>query len=477
MGTSTAGLADAPGLPLDIGRDEALAQAAAIVREAWQGFDRFRVGQPPVDAQLAALFEMPLPEQRTATLEAIADAARALDESIAQPRPRYFAFIGSSGLEIGVIADALAACYDVNLAVWSGAASEVEVQAVRWAGELVGFPAEAGSFTSGGTVSNLTALTAARERALPGSRQTGLAGRRLALYCSAEVHYSVVRAAELLGIGSDGVRALPIDERRRLRPDAVAAAIDADRAAGIVPVAVVGTAGTTLTGAVDPLDALADVCEARGIWFHVDGAYGLPAAVVPAAAPLFRGVERADSVAIDAHKWLYLPKACGVVLVRRRSDLALALGHEGEYLPHDREELHAADLTLEYSRPFRALKLWLALRVHGAAAFRAAIERNLEQARLLYRAVAERPDFESLPHGPQLSVVPFRHAPAGVIDLDAHNLELVRRLQQGGEFWVAQARIDGRVYVRPCLVNFRTTEEDVLAFVELIDGLGRELAA
>ena len=163
------------------------------------------------------------------------------------------------------------------------------------------------------------------------------------------------------------------------------------------------------------------------------------------------------------------------MLVRRRADLHAALGHEGAYLPHDREEGHAADITLEYSRPFRALKLWLALRVHGADAFRAAIERNLEQARLLHAAVLERPDLEPLPAAPQLSIVPFRHAPPGVDDLDAHNAAIVHRLQEGGEFWVAHARIDSRVYIRPCIVNFRTDDADVLAFVEHVDRLGRAL--
>jgi aromatic-L-amino-acid decarboxylase len=290
------------------------------------------------------------------------------------------------------------------------------------------------------------------------------------------VHYSVVRAAELLGIGSNHVRALPIDERRRLRPDAVAQAIDVDMAAGIVPVAVVATAGTTLTGAVDPIDALADVCGRRGVWLHVDGAYGLPAASVPEARELFRGVELADSVTIDAHKWLYLPKACGIVLVRNRSDLQAALGHEGAYLPHDREEHHAADITLEYSRPFRALKLWLALRVHGADAFRHAIARNLAQAQLLHRAVVETPELEPLAQAPDLSVVPFRHIPPNPVHLDNHNTEIVRRLQEGGEFWVAHAWIDGHIYIRPCIVNFRTTDADVAAFVEHVQRVGREVA-
>jgi aromatic-L-amino-acid decarboxylase len=222
-------------LSLDVERDVVLAHATSIVAGAWRSFDRYRPGQPEVGEELRELFRRALPDQASPALAALDAAAAALDASLAQPRPRFFAFIGSSALEIGVLADALAACFDVNLASWAGAASEIEDQAVRWVGEFVGFAGEAGAFTSGGTISNLTALTAARERALPGSRRSGLGGRRLALYCSAESHYSVVRAAELLGVGTDGVRALPIDASRRLRPDAVAEAIDADRAAGSCP--------------------------------------------------------------------------------------------------------------------------------------------------------------------------------------------------------------------------------------------------
>ena len=177
------------------------------------------------------------------------DARRALDESIAQTRPRYFAFVASSGLEIGVLGDLLASCFDANLAVWAAAATEIEDQAIRWVAEFVGFPAGAGAFTSGGTVSNMTALAAARERAIPGSRRSGLGNVPPTLYCSEEAHYSIERAAELLGIGSGNVRALPIDADRRLVPEAVEAAIRADRAAGRTPIAVIATAGTTLTGA------------------------------------------------------------------------------------------------------------------------------------------------------------------------------------------------------------------------------------
>ena len=295
------------------------------------------------------------------------------------------------------------------------------------------------------------------------------------VYCSSEAHYSVVRAAELLGLGSASVRTLPLDDRRRLRPDAVAEAIDADLAAGVAPVAVVATAGTTLTGAVDPIDALADVCEERGLWLHVDGAYGVAAATTPSAGALFAGLERADSVTLDAHKWLYLPKACGVVLVRRREDLHGALAHEEDYIPHERPEHHMVDITLEYSRPFRALKLWLAFRAHGADAIRAAIERNLGQARLLYDEVSRHDDLETLCGPPSLSVVPFRHVPAGVADLDEHNAQLVRALQEDGRVWIAPAKVDGAVCLRPCIVNYRTTDDDVRTLVEVTREVGASL--
>lgn len=465
------------GLRLDVPREDALARAVEIVRDAWRGFDRYRPEQPPVDEHLRALLSRALPDEPGSALAVLDDAARVLDASLAQTRPRFFAFVGSSGLEIGVLGDLLAACFDVNLASWAAAATDVEEQAVRWVAEFIGFPAETGAFTSGGTVSNLTALAAARERALVGSRRTGVHGARGALYCSAEAHYSVVRAAELLGIGGANVRRVATDDQRRLVPEAVAAAIDRDRADSITPVAVVATAGTTLTGAVDPLSLLADVCEPRGVWLHADGAYGLPAAAAPSAAALFAGLDRADSVTLDAHKWLYLPKACGVVLVRSRVALEEALMHEEDYFPHERDEVHPVDITLEYSRPFRALKLWLAFRAHGAEAFRAAIEDNLRQARLLFAAVSERAELEAVGGPPPLSIVPFRHVPRGVDDLDGHNARLARALQDDGRVWVAPARIDGRTCLRPCIVNFRTTDDDVRALVELACELGGRIAA
>jgi aromatic-L-amino-acid decarboxylase len=295
------------------------------------------------------------------------------------------------------------------------------------------------------------------------------------VYCSDEAHYSVDRAAEVLGLGAAGVRSLPVDEHRRMRPAEAAEAIDRDRAQGIEPVAVIATAGTTLTGAIDPIEELADVCASRGVWLHVDGAYGLPAAAAPSTRDSFGGLERADSVSLDAHKWLYLPKACGVVLVRDRNHLLAAFSHNEGYLPHEHTEDHAADVTLEYSRPFRALKLWLAFRAHGAAAFRAAVERNLAQARLLVAETARHDDLELLTAEPQLSIVLFRHVPPGDVDLNAHNAALARELQVDGRVYVAPAEVDGRVYLRPCFVNYRTTDDDVRALVSVAREVGEAL--
>jgi aromatic-L-amino-acid decarboxylase len=463
------------GLPLDAPRSVALRRAADHIEQAWASFDHARDGQPLLGDALGRVLAGGLPEEATPVLEALDDAAQVLDESLAPARPRYFAFVGSSGLEVAVLADALASAYDVNLATHAGVADLVESQALDWVGRFVGFPGTGGAFTSGGMISNLTALVAAREAALPGVRESGLAGPA-ALYCSAEAHYSVQRAAEVLGIGAAMVRSIPIDDRRRMISSAAAAAIDADIAAGVTPVAVVATAGTTLTGAVDPIGELADICAERGIWLHVDGAYGLPAAAAPATRALFEGLDRADSVAVDAHKWLYLPKACGVVLVRDRAALERAFVHDEAYMLHGDDGLNAVDRTLEYSRPFRALKLWLAFRVHGAAAFRDAIGDNVALAVRLAEIIRAHPELELVVAEPQLSTVPFRHVPAGIADLDAHNLALVEALQNDSRVYVSSASIDGRTCLRPCIVNFRTTEEDVQALVDVAVELGRSLA-
>ena len=465
--------------PLSLGdqREPALEHAAAIVARAWRDFDQAREVEIVPSLELLARLAEGLPEGPGDVITDLDLAADVLDASLAQSRPRYFAYIGSSGLEVGALADLLAHSYDINLALDARGATQLERQAIDWLAAFLGFPAAAGSFTSGGTISNITALAAARERAIPGSRSTGMGGHRVALYCSAEAHYSVTRAAELLGIGRDNVRDVIIDDRRRMSPQALADLIDADLAAGVTPIAVVATAGTTLTGAVDPIGAIADVCEARGVWLHVDGAYGLPAAGAPTSAALFAGLDRVDSLSIDAHKWMFVPKACSAVLVRRTADLSAVFSHEEDYIPHEDDALNAVDVTLEYSRPFRALKLWLALRVHGAQAFRAAIEGNLAQAQLLYGLASAHPDFQTREHPPQLSIVPIRHVLPGCTDLDRHNDDLCRAMQQDGRVFISPAVIDGQTWLRPCFTNFRTTPDDVRMALSVAAELGATVCA
>lgn len=465
-----------PSLSLRDERAEALDHGLSLVREAWRSFDTPRPGQSPVSPRTLALLENALPEDGIGVHAALDDADHVLDQSLAQTRPRFFGYVGSSGLESAVLAEALAASHDVNLAAESAAAQLVEQQTLGWIGQFVGYPVGGGAFTSGGMLSNLTALMAARTRALPNSRITGVANVRATIYTSAEAHSSIERAVEVLGLGRDAVRSVPIDAQRRMQVEALAEMVARDVADDCVPVAVVATAGTTLTGAVDPIDAIADVTDRYGIWLHVDGAYGLPAAATTAAGHLFRGLARADSVSVDAHKWLFIPKACGVLMLRDQSTLYDAFRHDASYMLEEEGYTHPVDGTMEYSRPFRSLKLWTALRAHGAGAFRDAIERNVELARDLAAIVRSTPSLELMVDEPQLSTVPFRRLPAHG-DPNAHNVALARALQNDGRVFVTSAVIDGRTCLRPCVVNFRTTRADIEALVEITEEVGRRIEA
>lgn len=461
------GLSDRAGILEDL---------ATYLASAWESFEAPRPTEPEADAGLLARLDAALPDDASDPQAALRDAVQILESSISPSRPLYLAYIGSSGLETGVLASALLAAYDANLAAAAGAADVLDQQAVRWIAEFIGFPYVEGHFTSGGQTSNLTALLAAREAAMPGSREHGVADRRGTVYCSEEAHQSVVRAVEVSGLGRDAVRRIPIDGQRRMRVDLLEKALHRDRSEGRTPVAVVATGGTTLTGAVDPIDEIADVCG--DVWLHIDGAYGLPAAASTSAGHWFAGLDRADSATIDAHKWLGMQKSCSVVLVRRPGALHATFGHRERYMLNEEDSANAVDSTLEYSRPFRSLRFWLSMRVHGADQFRDWIDHTLANAARFADAVRDHPHFD-LMHEPMLSTVCFRHVPPGVPDdeLDAHNRRLAKVMQVDGRVFLAPAILDGATCLRTCFVNFRTTAEAVDTVLPVVASLGDALVA
>jgi aromatic-L-amino-acid decarboxylase len=406
--------------------------------------------------------------------------------------PRFLAYISGAGTAPGVAADLLAAGLNQNLGGWrlGPAATEIELHLTRWFAQQFGLPAGAGGiFVSGGAMANFVGLKVARDRqAGLGVRQVGVAaGGPSAMYASQEVHVVTDRAADMLGLGMDAVRKIPVDGGLRMRVDALRDAVERDRAAGVRPLAVVATAGTVATGAIDPLEEIADLCEREGLWLHVDGAYGAPAVLAGDLRPLLAGIERAHSIAFDPHKWLYTPHSGGCVVVRDLFWLVDSFGAAPSYVYEDKERArHGLDLGMfgpQFSRGFQALKVWLSLLAHGRRAYAERISHDAALARYLGELVASREDFElSCPVG--LSITCFRYVPpdlpaepAGERDayLEELNRRIMTEIQLDGRVFYSNAVIDGRFVLRSCLVNFRTEARDMDAVVEVTAEIGAKL--
>ena len=456
------------------GRADLLGELSSYITQAWHSFEHPRALEPTPDPQLLERLSESLPQVPSDPHQVLADAVGVLDSSVSPSRPLYLAYIGSSGLEAGVLASALSAVYDINMATAAGSGDALDAQAVRWMGEFVNYPVADGHFTSGGQSSNLTALLAAREWALPGTRANGLT-QRAAVYCSAEAHQSNVRAVEAAGLGRNAMRRIPVDADHRMIPAELEQAIAADLAAGVVPLAVIATSGTTLTGAVDPLAEIAEVCERFKVWLHVDGAYGLPAAASTLAGAAFVGLDRADSVTVDLHKWMGLQKSCSLVMLRHDDALLRAYRHDEQYMLHS-DSVNPVDRTFEYSRPFRALKLWLAFRLYGAEQYRVWIDQTLTHARSFADAVREHSRFELL-HEPQLSTVCFRATPPVGTEPNEFNRRLAEAVQADGRVFLAPAQLGDLSCLRVCFVNFRTEASDVAGVLPVIAELAEALAA
>jgi len=439
----------------------------------------------------AALFDEPVPEEGRPFEEVLAFAREhILPFPMGNSHPRFYGFINASADPVGIFADFLGAAMNPNC--WGGdhAAIHVEDRVMRWIAEMLGYPPTAeGILVSGGSMANFTALAAARRAMTPGNvREEGLAGPdrpRLTVYASDQVHSCVDKAVDLLGIGTNQLRKIPTDDRFRIRMDELAKSVAADRAAGFLPAIVVGNAGTVNTGAVDPLDAIADFCARESLWFHADGAYGALAAIVPELKPLFSGMERADSIATDPHKWLYVPYECGATLVREPGRLAATFRKFPEYLATDPESPFPgpawfAERGVELSRGFKALKVWMGLKTHGRKAYAAQIHNDVFLAHFLAAEVDRRPDFERLAET-VLSIANFRYRPAdrnlSDPELDRINRKIINRLVGDGAFFLAPTVLKGRSAIRVAITNFRTREEDLLALLHEAARIGGELVS
>lgn len=474
---------------------ERAAEFGRTALELWTEYLRRLPGLPvthphsPAQTRAAVLDGRDVPGEPLADDELLAHLRTVVFDHGAQTgHGGFMAFITGAGTVPGAPAALLAAGINQNLGGWplGPAATEIENHVLAWFAARLGLPPEAsGAFVTGGATANLMALAVARD-ALAGwdVRRDGVAaGPRLAVYASDDAHETVDRAADLLGLGTAAVRRVATDDRFRLRPDAVEAAIERDLADGVRPLAVVGTAGTTELGAIDPLAELADVAGRHSCWFHVDAAYGGPAAMVDELRPAFAGIERADSITCDPHKWLNMPISASVVLFRDPSRHVAAFTLQPDYAKLDAQA--QSDMMLRYqwtpqfTRPFDALPVWVSLLAQGWDASARRIRHDVELAGWLHHLVGEHDELEALAD-PELSIVCFRYVPPGTHDdgyLDDLNERILYAVQLAGRVYPSNAVVAGRYAIRACLISYRTEAEHVETLVGEVVAHGRRLHA
>jgi aromatic-L-amino-acid/L-tryptophan decarboxylase len=401
--------------------------------------------------------------------------------------PGFFAYFAITGSGPGILADLLSSALNVQAMLWrtSPAATELEEVTLGWLRKLLGLPETfEGVIYDTASISTLHALAAAREAHVPGVRADGLTGRglpRYRVYCSEQTHSSIDKAVILLGLGQEALRKIPTDAGFSLRADALAQAIAADRAAGWVPLAVVATVGTTSTTSVDPVPAIAEICGREAIWLHVDAAYAGVAAMVPGYEWILRGADRADSLVVNPHKWLFTPFDLSAFYCRRMDVVRQAFALTPEYLKtvETAPVKNLMDTGVQLGRRFRALKLWMVLRHFGAEGLRARLAEHMRLARLFAAWVDAADDFERLAPVP-FSVVCFRAAPPGVREdgedaLEACNARILETVNAGGEIFISHTKLDGRYTLRLAIGNLHTTEAHVRRAWELIRAAAREI--
>jgi len=451
-------------------------------------------GSPTVGDLRAMLGSGPAPAEGTDANELLREVTDRMRRfSLFNGHPRFLGYVTSSAAPIGALGDFLAAGMNQNVGAWqlSPLASEIEAQTIRWIAGFVGYPADCGGLmVSGGNMANFVGFLAGRKSGSPWDiRKEGFQDRRerTCVYCSEAAHTWIQKAADLFGLGTDAIRWIPCDEEERMQVGKLEEQVVADRKKGIIPLLVVATAGSVGTGSVDPISSIADLCEQQGLWLHVDGAYGAMAAALPEADEDLKALGRADSLALDPHKWLYSPLEAGCALVRDAGMLPDTFSFHPSYYKFEGEgeqpPTNYYELGLQNSRGFRALKVWLAFRQVGCDAFVCTIREDIRLARALADAVAAHPDLETV--SCRLSIVTLRFAPCDLpmsgadreVYLNWLNEAILEQLQSEGDCFLSNAVVGDRFLLRACIVNFRTRLGDVEVVPGIVARIGRELAS
>jgi len=439
----------------------------------------------PIPEEVRESFRRPLPLEPTPAEEVYEEFRNTiLPYPHGNIHPRFWGWVVGTGTPLGMLADMLAAGMNSNSGFGDHCVMQVERQVLEWLREAIGFGGDGGVLTSGCTMANLAGLTLARNsRCGFDIRAKGLAAadKPMTVYGSSETHSSSYRALEILGLGRDSLRKIRIDAEHRVDVEEMRRQVQADRAAGMHPIAVLGSAGTVNTGAFDDLEALATLCEDEGLWLHVDGAFGALVGLAPALRHNLAGIERADSVAFDLHKWLHVPYDAAALLVRDRAHQEASFTMDGAYLSHLESRLATGpdnfmQQGLQMSRGFRALKTWMTIKEHGASKLGTMIQQNVDQAAYLARLVDAHPELER--HGPaDLNIVCFRYVPGHANeDLDALNRRILIDLHETGLAAPSHTVLDGDFVIRVAITNHRSRRAD---FFMLVDGVlerGRRLA-
>ncbi len=430
-----------------------------------------------------------------------ADCLKILAGNRHNGHPRFFGYIASPATPAGAFADLIASTLNANVTAWRSApaATEIERLVTRWLGSVIGYSDQAqGLLTSGGSMANLTALLIAhRTKSRDQSGHKGLwnSGPPMTIYASEEIHLSIPKAADILGIGRDQIRGVPCDNEFRLNPQELRKAIQTDLRSGLRPFCVVANAGTVSTGAVDPLAEIAAIAREFQLWFHIDGAYGAPGTLDQSKRHLFAGLDLADSVSLDAHKWLYVPIDAGCLLFHdaaaaQRAFSSSAADYIKVHSDREGEEFAFWDYGIELSRRFRALKIWMTLRYYGVRLIADAIAGDNKLAAYLGERIEAAKYFELLAPV-TLSICCFRYVPetfsAKLVNaseqerieteaqLDLLNTEIMRGVQRGGEAYISNATIHGKFALRMCITNFRTTQADIDKTLQIIRAAAQQI--